>query len=81
MIKTKEWSLASFLLSKEARLLGTFVNSADEVVFQFAADPRISELEKAFYSNGDVSVNVHDFISAQKRVKGLVYRNRGGNHG
>jgi len=81
MIQTKEWSLASFLLSKEAKLLGTTVNGANEVIFQFKEDPEASNLEKNYYENGNVSVNVHEFLAAQRRIKGLVFKNRGGRYG
>lgn len=81
MIQTKEWSLASFLLSKEAKLLGTSVNGANEVIFQFQEDPELSNFEKSYYENDDDNVNVQNFLAAQRRIKELVFKHRGERHG
>jgi hypothetical protein len=69
-MKTKDFGLASLMLSKEKKLLNHTRDEYGRYWFEFEDD---EGLEDSFYSNC-VSVLVQDFIAAQRRIKSLIFK-------
>jgi|APSaa5957512622_1039677.scaffolds.fasta_scaffold418140_2 hypothetical protein len=69
-MKTKDFGLASLMLSKEKKLLNHTRDEYGRYWFDFEND---KQLENDFYSN-DAVVHVQDFLNAQRRLKSLIFK-------
>ena len=69
-MKTKDYGLASLMLSKGKKLINHTRDGLGRYWFEFEDD---EGLEDRFYSNS-VSVLVQDFINAQRRIKSLIFK-------
>jgi len=69
-MKTKDFGLASLMLSKNKKLLNHVRDEYGRYWFEFEDD---KQLENDFYTN-DAVVQVQDFLNAQRRIKSLIFK-------
>jgi hypothetical protein len=69
-MKTKDFGLASLMLSKNKKLLNHIRDEYGRYWFEFEDD---EGLENDFYTN-DAVVYVQDFLNAQRRIKSLIFK-------
>ena len=74
-MRTKDMYLASLLVSSQCPIQDSFRDDIGQTWFEFGDEDCVDDLEQAFYEN-TAKVCIQDFITAQKRVKALIYRSR-----
>ena len=75
MNTTKDFSLASLLVSNNCKLMNYTTDQLGQMWFEFEDTDTAQELERNFHL-GTVTVNVQQFVAAQKMLKALIYENR-----
>ena len=71
-MKIKDYGLASFLLCRGHRILDYTRDSMGRVWFRFSDDNQVRQGEIDFQTK-DATVNVQDYLAAQRRIKSLIF--------
>jgi len=74
-MNTKDFGLASLLVSNNCKLVDYSTDELGQMWFEFKDDEISRGLERTFYLS-TATVNVQQFVAAQKMLKALIYENR-----
>jgi hypothetical protein len=74
-MKTKDFALASLLVSNNCKLVDYSTDELGQMWFEFEDSEINCALERNFYLSVAM-VNVQQFVAAQKMLKALIYENR-----
>jgi hypothetical protein len=74
-MKTKDFNLAALLVANNIKLVDYETDELGQMWFEFPDDALTRELEHSF-NLATVMVNLHQFVSASKMLKTLIYQNR-----
>ena len=74
-MNTKDFGLASLLVSNNCKLVDYSTDELNQMWFQFEDNEISRGLERNFHLS-TATVNVQQFVAAQKMLKALIYENR-----
>jgi len=72
-MKTKDYGLTCLLLCKGHEILNYKSDGAGQVWFEFPDGNEVEKIENDFFMNRAL-VSANDFLSAQKRIKNIIFR-------
>jgi hypothetical protein len=74
-MNTKDFALASLLVSNNCKLVDYTTDQLGQMWFEFEDTDAARELERNFHLS-TATTNVQQFVGAQKMLKALIYENR-----
>jgi hypothetical protein len=78
-MKSKDFGLASMLVSKGHEIVNYEIDDRGQVWFDFGESDDVTDFEKRFYFANE-TVGVLDFLAAQRRIRALIKQCKDINH-